>query len=448
MDITENNTKKIYLPFQYREHQKHILEKLGRFNIVVCHRRFGKTVMMIMHLFLSSMIIKKKNPVLWYMCPQLDQAVTNGWQYLKDFASYIPGVKIYETENKITYNLNDGYGIRTIALKGAVGSGSNLRGAYLDGLVMDEMGSMPSGVWEDIVRPMLADRLGWAVLTGTPMTGYFHQFYKTQTQLNEEGEGEFKIFNYTVYDTKVIDDDEINSLKKTMDKGKFAREFLNEWIAPDIGSYYSKHLFAMQEIGHVADSVARYDPGKAVITSWDLGRNDYTAVWFWQLGEDNTFNIIDFLQARGKLDTDILREVLAKRYNMSTMLLPHDSVHKHISAENSTYMKFRKMLPQVQVRVVPKATPQAGIDATLSMIRSFRINSTKCAIGLEALHAYKSEMKEKHGVLSTAPVHDWSSHAADALRTFTMGWQGIRFSQGLSSTERKPLTPTTSYDPI
>lgn len=447
MQIINDGVSSIYFPFSFRPHQKKILEDLGRFNIVVCHRRFGKTVMMMLHLFLSALMVKKKNPIVWYVCPQFDQAVNNGWQYLKDYASFIPGAKIYETENKIQMNLNDGYGVRTVAIKGATGAGANLRGAYLDGVVLDEMGTMPSGVWEDVIRPMLADRLGWAVLTGTPMTGYFHQFYKKQIQLNEEGEGEFNIFNYTVYDSGVIPEEEIVSLKKTMDKGKFAREFLNEWIAPDIGSYYSKYLFELKEQGLIKDTVATYQPNLPVITAWDLGRNDYTCVWFIQI-VDGKFNFIDFLQVRGKLDKDILNEVLSKNYNISTILLPHDSVHKHISAENSTYTKFRKLLPNVNVRVVPKATPQAGIDSVLTMIKDFRFNSLKCSIGLEALHAYKSELKEKHGVLSTQPIHDWSSHAADALRTFAVGWQGVRYNHGLTNNNKNDITVRESYDPI
>ena len=43
-----------------------------------------------------------------------------------------------------------------------------LRGPYLDGVVLDEFADMKPEVWYEVVRPMLADRQGWATFIGTP----------------------------------------------------------------------------------------------------------------------------------------------------------------------------------------------------------------------------------------------------------------------------------------
>ena len=44
----------------------------------------------------------------------------------------------------------------------------SLRGLYLDGVVLDEFQQMDPRVWSEVIRPALADRQGWALITGTP----------------------------------------------------------------------------------------------------------------------------------------------------------------------------------------------------------------------------------------------------------------------------------------
>ena len=43
------------------------------------------------------------------------------------------------------------------------------------------------------------------------------------------------------------------------------------------------------------------------------------------------------------------------------------------------------------------------------------IDADKCAAGLEALRLYQARMDDRRG-LSLGPLHNWTSHAADALR--------------------------------
>ena len=43
-----------------------------------------------------------------------------------------------------------------------------LRGGGLDGVLLDEYADMKPAVWGEVIRPMLADRQGWATFIGTP----------------------------------------------------------------------------------------------------------------------------------------------------------------------------------------------------------------------------------------------------------------------------------------
>ena len=55
------------------------------------------------------------------------------------------------------------------------------------------------------------------------------------------------------------------------------------------------------------------------------------------------------------------------------------------------------------------------------MFPRFVFDAEKCYEGLEALKAYRREWSEtKH--VGDRPLHDWSSHASDALRCFAMGY--------------------------
>lgn len=63
------------------------------------------------------------------------------------------------------------------------------------------------------------------------------------------------------------------------------------------------------------------------------------------------------------------------------------------------------------------------IPAVRNMIAQCVFDEKKCDIGIRALEGYHAEYDEEKKVLSTRPAHDWHSHAADAFRTFAVGYQ-------------------------
>jgi hypothetical protein len=53
-------------------------------------------------------------------------------------------------------------------------------------------------------------------------------------------------------------------------------------------------------------------------------------------------------------------------------------------------------------------------------------DSEKTARGLECLRQYRREWDEKLKVFRTRPLHDWTSHAADAFRYLAMGLDRLK----------------------
>src|ERR1035437_11119113 len=85
----------VYTP---RPLQQEIHSKLKRFNVLVCHRRFGKTVLCINALVHACLKDEKPNPRYGYFGPYYAQAEKIAWDYLKAYTRNIPGTTFNEQE--------------------------------------------------------------------------------------------------------------------------------------------------------------------------------------------------------------------------------------------------------------------------------------------------------------------------------------------------------------
>ena len=144
-----------------------------RWACIVAHRRFGKTVATIADLITAAISCQKPDPQFGYVAPFREQAKSIAWRYLKKYGeSVIRNVN----ESELWVELINGARIR---LYGADNENA-LRGLYLDGCVLDEYGDMRPSVWGEIIRPLLADRKGWATFIGTPKgQNHFYEIFKT-----------------------------------------------------------------------------------------------------------------------------------------------------------------------------------------------------------------------------------------------------------------------------
>lgn len=133
-----------------------------RFAVLVCHRRAGKTVATVNDLIRRAVECSRPAPRYAYIAPLFRQAKDIAWDYLKRYTAPIPGRVVNESELRV-----DLPGERRIRLYGA-DNPDTLRGLYLDGVVVDEPAQMKPALWQEVLRPALADRGGFAVFIGTP----------------------------------------------------------------------------------------------------------------------------------------------------------------------------------------------------------------------------------------------------------------------------------------
>ena len=136
--------------------------------VLVCHRRFGKTVGCIYELIWKAWGNKLLAPQYAYIAPYRNQAKRIAWNYLLYYTANIPYRKVNAGELYVELpSRNKNSPGARIYILGADYPDA-LRGMYLDGVILDEYAQMKPELYGEIIVPALADRNGFAFFVGTP----------------------------------------------------------------------------------------------------------------------------------------------------------------------------------------------------------------------------------------------------------------------------------------
>lgn len=161
---------------------------------------------------------------MWWIAPTY-QVSKLGWREVTGAVSQFPvPTNVKETTMTVEFPYSGG----SISFKSA-DSPDNLRGEGLDYIIMDEADFVKADVWEQILRPALADRKGGAIFISTPKVenGWFHKLFK-RGQTGEDPE--IKSWSFSSYTNPYIDPKEIDSARENMPSIVFRQEFLAEFI--------------------------------------------------------------------------------------------------------------------------------------------------------------------------------------------------------------------------
>ena len=407
----------IKIPYTPRKHQSYLHQQINRYrwSVLVCHRRFGKTVCMINHLIRSALMSKLKNPRFAYIAPTFKQAKSIAWDYMKQFTAKIPNTKFNETELRV--DLPNG---SRITLLGAENS-DGLRGIYLDGCVIDEYANIDGKLFSEIIRPALSDRKGYCVFIGTP-AGMNNNFY----DLYQHANGAEDWFNYKAKasDTKIVDPEELEKAKEVMGEKKYLQEFECDWIANIEGAIYGEEINKIEDKNQIAR--VPYDPTLPVSTAWDLGVADHSSIIFFQQ-KGTSVQIIDYHEERGHGLPHYIQMLEEKPYIYKDHFAPHD-----IDVQEFGNGKTRREIAYqlgIRFKVVPKLPVEEGIHAVTMLLPRCWIDTDHCKNLIDALRHYHRKYIDKNRMFRSKPVHDWSSHACDAMRYLAVGLQELNTRQ-------------------
>lgn len=394
-----------------RKHQMMIHANLKRFNVLVCHRRFGKTVLCINQLIHECLRNQREMPRYHYVAPLFKQAKRAAWDYLKHYTRSIDGVKYYEQELRC-----DLPGNRRIELLGSDNYDS-VRGIYSDGVVMDEYAQMPPGMWREVMRPALADRKGMAIFIGTPKgrNAFFDQYNRALEPDRGWYAGMFK-----ASETNIIDDAELRDASEEMTDDEYAQEWECSFEAAIPGSYFGKAMLKADEDGRIGK--VPFDEALPVETWWDLGIGDPTGIWFMQRLGGGELHAIDYYEEKGEglahYATVLDNWQRENNAIFSRHIWPHDGAARDLSTGGKREDKFRDLGFDVEVQA--RESFEEGIEAARRAIATCHFDEKNCAFGIEALRQYRMEYDDKRKVLAKNALHDWSSHAASAFRIGAM----------------------------
>jgi hypothetical protein len=402
------------------------------------HRRFGKTVFSINEMIDRGLRNKLRNPRYAYVAPTYGQAKRVAWDIIKDSARNIPGCTINESELRIDIDRGE-QGVLRFTLLGAENPGS-IRGIYLDGVILDEYAECDPTIWSTVIRPALADRLGWAIFIGTPKgNNHFQKIYRVARKFMREGHADWFSAMYKSSETGILPLSELEAARATMTQPEYDQEFECSFEAALTGAYYADQFVFLEKENRFTGVPWVSDIN--VMTGWDLGIDDSTAIWFIQkVGRE--LRVIDYLEVSGKSLIWIVGELDKKPYNYGTHFLPHDAQHRELGT-GKTRIETLKNLGLKRIEVAKKLNVADGINAVRGMFSQLWFDKDKCDYGIECLRNYERKFDAKEGVFRSVPRHNWASHGSDAMRTFAVGFRGDDVDV---DTRYLPTQGETEYD--
>ena len=259
------------LQIELLDWQKEVWANDTRFKVVAAGRRCGKSRLAAWLLIVNALQANLPNSHVFYVAPTQGQARDIMWKLLCELgAPVISNAHI----NNMQITLING---ATISLKGA-DRPDTMRGVSLKYLVLDEYADMRSEVFEEILRPALADQKGGCLFIGTPKgRNHFYDLYK-YAELSGDDDLTFTAWHFTSYDNETLDPEEIDVAKKSMSSHAFQQEFMasfknqgsemfkEEWLnfgtkpASEDGDYYvAIDLAGFQDVSKKKGNTSRLD---------------------------------------------------------------------------------------------------------------------------------------------------------------------------------------------
>ena len=200
--------------------QQEVWTDPARFKVIAAGRRTGKSRMAAWRLIVSALEADKGH--VWYIAPTQQQARDIMWQQLLELGN--PVIASSHVNNMQLTLINGSM----ISLKGA-DRPETMRGVALKFVVLDEYADIKPTVFEQILRPALADLKGHCIFIGTPKgRNHFYDLYK----LGKKDVKDWKSWHFTSFDNPLLDKEEIEIAKNTMSTFAYRQEFMANFEAP------------------------------------------------------------------------------------------------------------------------------------------------------------------------------------------------------------------------
>jgi hypothetical protein len=258
------------------------------------------------------------------------------------------------------------------------------------------------------------------ILVGTPkgMANLFYDYYQ-----KSQADPKWFLYVAKASETKIVDKEELAAALAVMGSQKYSQEFECSFIGNIQGSIYGDIIASLEDKKQITR--VPVNPGYPVNVAWDLGYNDATAlIFFQQVG--HMIHIVDFYENTNEPLPHYAQVIKEKDYIIGQNYGPHDLEQTEFGSGKTR----REVAYQLGLRfkIAPRMAIEDGIHAVKMILPRCLIDVDNCTKLINALRHYHRKFSDKERVYKIKPVHDWSSHAADAFRTLAVGLNEHKFN--------------------
>lgn len=382
----------------------------------VWHRRAGKD-----DVCLHGTCIKAHERVgtYWHMLPEAAQARKAIWTAVNPMTgmrrideAFPPEIRANTNDTEMFIRFKNG------STWQVVGSDNfnSLVGSPPIGVVLSEWSIANPAAWAYLL-PILTENGGWAIFIYTPR-GKNHGERTYKRAMREAGWfGEL----LTVADTQAMPADRLEDARSELvdlygdDAGQafYDQEYNCSFEAAILGAVYGAWIAKARNEGRICE--VPYNPLLPVNTAWDVGHDDATAIWFYQMLHKEV-HVIDYHQSNGK-DVQFYCDLLdgkPYRYNYGKHTGPHDAANKLLAAGGrSIVAQFRDR--GYRLDILPATTHEQSHAAARLTLPHCWFDAEKCEEGIDALGSYRYEWDEKKSKFKSTPLHDWACFVPETM---------------------------------
>ena len=417
-------------------------QRTERDAVLVCHRRAGKTVALVIELILRALANTRKQPAPQYafFYPTWKRAKDIAWPYLKYYTKPIPGRIVREGD--LSIELWDGG--PKITLYGAANSRGV--GLYLDGVVYDEVDEIPQAVISE-VAPALSDRMGWSVYAGM-LKGRYNLWKRYENSVGRPG---FFTLCLRASESGIIPTQELGRLRTVMGEAAYEMQLECNPNAAIANAIYGTQMDQMRKEGRIKK--LRTVPDAPAYVFFDIGHSmqgDDWSMWVMQLdGRDILAH--RYYARSGQLPAHYANQIFAFEEELGvrvhTVYLPHDGTRQDrhgVSAKDDLEAAGLRGRVKTVIRTPKLWDSINDVRAMLSRVwidaegcsQGWTLGENEMPSGIDCLDFYTKKVEAQTGMITEIPVHNQYSHGADAFRTFVEAQKNGLIDGGMSAYER------------
>lgn len=204
------------------------------------------------------------------------------------------------------------------------------------------------------------------------------------------------------------------------------------------GLYYGVQLAKLRATGAVCS--VRYDDSSVVHTAWDIGLDDFTAIWCFQVNRGGQVSIINYYENWDEGAAHYCDWLNKQKYRFGRHIFPHDARKRDAGAKTQYLDHVTPLLEgKFVVLDIKECDKLEGIQTVRSILARCVFDEERTNKGFKHLEAYKKVWDDRLGCYKNTPLHDEHSHAADAFRYLAVGLKGLERKDKDGSDDQKAV---------